>query len=138
MRKDVEQILRREELEKTLKETKKKLKEIKSKCHLGMHKLGVVTQYDKEYNLGKCLFCGGTLEYLFDGEDLIKCTNEKEKVYSTSKLRFELVKKLYVQIAIKHPRMKMKQIIKLVQDQIDDRGKEFCKIAKELNVKYEK
>ena len=133
MRKEVELILRRDELEKTLKETKDELEKISNNCE---HEIVVYLDYDQNISgyesirYFKCLFCGDDSNYSF-GKRIINIV-DVDIFYYTNQKRFEIVKRLFIKTATEHPRTGLDKIVKIVQNKINKNHKDILEIVNDL------
>ena len=136
MRKEVELILRREQSEKKLKEAKKELEMIYNACE---HEIVVYLEFDNNlsgyeaYRYYKCLFCGHDSNFGF-GKRIINLADAG--IFHTDEKKFELVKRLFIKTATEHPRLGLDKIVKIVQDKINKRHKDFVEIAEELRIPF--
>ncbi|MBQ9298490.1 MAG: hypothetical protein IJ223_05650 [Clostridia bacterium] len=136
MRKELEVISRREELEKELIRIRRELERIHNRCE---HEVVVITEYcqnptgNESYHEMKCLFCG-----MEDTQIASKrfIDVSKERIYGSNQQMFEIVKRLFIKCAEENPNKNLNSIVELVKYKIFSKDEDFCKIAKELRVPF--
>ena len=140
MRKEVERILRWEDLDKKHKQFRavaikacKYLSTLQTRCK---HEVLIVTQtgnVPQSIQNTKCLFCGReniNLGYLDFNTKVIHSVNSKLWLSHPSK--YEVAKKIFIKLAIENPNMGIEQIANMVNTKIDSESKIFIEATEEV------
>ena len=138
---DVKRILRAAELEgkcirfyNLMEKKRRELGKCQGKCR---HEIVVFTKYSHCYggyddNLyQKCLFCGkeSASRQSFYHSRIIDVSRSINMEYYTRQEKFEIVKRLYIKIAISNPGIASDQIQKMVEAEIENPTNVFWEIA---------